>query len=184
MAGLDYFRVYAAETLSDGNFQGWSVDERGAWFTLLLVAWREGSIPSDETSLAKLLHVDSSAMRALWSAIGSRFVEHLDFPGRLTSPRLEMEREAAEKAYNQKVAAGKLGATSRWSKTKRKHSGPIAPPWQADGRPMAGEWQADSPSFLPSLPPSIPSSDVPIVDTGEWKKRRDAQLASIHGGQP
>ncbi len=122
MTGLLWFKIYAAETLSDERFQGWTVDERGAWFTLLLTAWREGSIPGDQTSLARLLHVDASAMRLLWSAIGDRFVPHPDFPGRLTSPRLEMEREEAEKLREKKSEAGKKGATSRWETEKKRHS--------------------------------------------------------------
>lgn len=136
---LPWFKVYAAETLSDENFQGWDQTERGAWFTLILVCWREGSIPSDQTSLAKLLHLDGSVMRQAWSAIGSRFVEHPDHPGRLTSPRLEKEREAARLLHNAKVGAGKKGAKSRWDKIKRRHGRPIALPKQTDSRSVAND---------------------------------------------
>jgi len=127
MAGhLSWFKVYAAETLSDERFSGWSVEERGAWFTLLLHAWREGSVPSDQSSLARLLHVDASAMRSLWSAIGDRFVEHPDHPGRLTSPRLEKEREAGQEMLARKSAAGKVGATSRWDKKNKRYGSRMA----------------------------------------------------------
>jgi len=136
---LPWFKIYAAEILSDENFQGWDVTERGSWFTLLCVAWREGSIPADQQSLARLLHIDSSAMRHVWSAIGSRFVEHPDHPGRLTSPRLEMEREAAEVLHKKKSGAGKLGATSRWHNTKKRRGRAMAVPWQKDGRPLAND---------------------------------------------
>lgn len=141
MAGmvLPYFKMFAAETLSDGRFQGWSVEERGAWITLLCVQWREGAIPSDLTSLAKLLHVDSSAMRSLWSSIGDRFVQHPDFPGMLASPRMEEEREEALASVNQKKRAGKLGAESRWSKAKRPNGTAIAPPCGGIADPMADD---------------------------------------------
>lgn len=139
MAGLSWFKVYAAETLSDENFQGWDVAERGAWFTLLCVAWREGSIPGDQQTLAKLLHLDGGAMRSVWSAIGSRFVEHPDHPGRLSSPRLETEREAAQLLHAKKVGAGKNGARSRWDKRKRTHSRAIAAPKQDDSKPLAND---------------------------------------------
>jgi hypothetical protein len=139
MAELPWFKVYAAETLSDENFQGWDCTERGAWFTLICVAWREGSIPADQQSLAKLLHVDSSAMRSLWSAIGSRFVEHPDHHGRLTSPRLEKERETAAALHAKKVGAGKNGARSRWDTGKRRHSRAMAVPSQTDGKAVAND---------------------------------------------
>lgn len=139
MSGLPWFKVYAAETLSDERFQGWAVDERGAWFTLLLTAWREGSIPGDMASLARLLHVDASAMRSLWSAIGDRFIPHPDVPGRLTSPRLEMEREEAEKLREKKSEAGKRGATSRWETEKRRHSKRMRVPRANGATPMAND---------------------------------------------
>jgi hypothetical protein len=142
MAGIElpWMKLYPAETLSDSNFQGWDISERGAWLTLILVAWREGSIPSDQHSIAKLLHVDGSAMRGIWSAIGSRFVEHLDYPGRLTSPRLEEEREEARALHAQKVKAGKTGAISRWGAIKnRKNGTAIAPLSQADAKAMAND---------------------------------------------
>jgi len=136
---LPWFKVYAAETLSDENFQGWDVMERGAWFTLLLVCWREGSIPGDQQSLAKLLHLDASAMRAAWSAIGSRFVGHPDAPGRLTSPRLEKEREVARALHSAKSGAGKKGARSRWDKIKKRNGRAMAVPKQTDGRSLAND---------------------------------------------
>lgn len=144
MANLPWFKVYAAETLSDERFQGWTVDERGAWFTLLLTAWREGSIPGDMASLARLLHVDASAMRSLWSAIGDRFIPHPDVPGRLTSPRLEMEREDAEKLREKKSEAGKKGATSRWETEKKRHSKRMRVPCANGAAPMAND--SDKPS--------------------------------------
>jgi hypothetical protein len=135
--GFPWFKIYAAETLSDENFQGWDVTERGAWFTLLLVAWREGSIPGDQGSLAKLLHLDGSAMRQVWSAIGSRFVPHPDYPGRLTSPRLEMEREEADRLSKRRSSAGEKGANTRWAKVKQEHGKRMRLPKQVDGKSIA-----------------------------------------------
>lgn len=139
MAGLPWFKVYAAETLSDERFQGWDVDERGAWFTLVCVAWREGSIPGDQGSLARLLHVDGSRMRLLWSAIGDRFTPHPDYPGRLTSPRLEMEREDAERVSERKSAAGRKGATSRWETAKRENGRRMRVPSPGDAAVVAND---------------------------------------------
>lgn len=143
MACLPWFKVYAAETLSDERFQGWTMDERGAWFTLILIAWREGSIPGDQTSLAKLCHVDANAMRSLWSAIGDRFIPHPDFPGRLTSPRLEVEREGAEKLREKKSEAGKKGATSRWETEKKRHSKRMRVPCDSPATAMANDSDQD-----------------------------------------
>jgi uncharacterized protein YdaU (DUF1376 family) len=139
MESILWFKMYPAETLSDELFSGWSIEERGAWLTLILVNWREGSIPSDQTTLARLLHVDSGTMRSLWSAIGSRFVRHPDVPERLTSPRVEREREAAQRLMDQKVEAGRKGANSRWSKEKLRNGSRIGLPCAANATAMAND---------------------------------------------
>jgi uncharacterized protein YdaU (DUF1376 family) len=126
MAGdlLPYFKVYPAETLADERFSGWTVAERGAWFSLILHAWVNGSIPADEVSLARILHVDATAMRSLWQGIADRFIPHPDLPeGRLTSRRLEEEREDAMA----RAEAGKKGAKSRWAKGNRKDATVMRP---------------------------------------------------------
>jgi uncharacterized protein YdaU (DUF1376 family) len=133
MSSLHWMKIFPRETLSDANFAGWSLEERGAWLTLVLHAWVEGSLPSDETSLARLLHVDHGTMRGLWSALGSRFIPHPDKPGRITSPRLEKEREAAMALAEKRGTAGRAGATSRWDKEKRKHGKRIRLPDESQG---------------------------------------------------
>lgn len=128
MAGMElpYWRSWAAETLSDSRFLSWDLAERGAFYTLLNVQWREGAIPGDQTSLAKLLHVDSGTMRSLWSAIGDRFVPHPDHPGMLANPRMEEEREDALRKKRQRKDAGKAGAESRWAKHRQTDSDRMA----------------------------------------------------------
>lgn len=137
--GLPYWRCWAAETLSDSRFQSWDVAERGAFWTLLNIQWREGAIPGDLTTLAKLLKLDGGAMRSLWSAIGDRFIPHPDHPGMLANPRMEEEREEAIASINQKKNAGRKGAESRWSKAKREHSAAIAAPPPSNAVPVADD---------------------------------------------
>lgn len=168
---LPYFRVYAAELLSDENFAGWTVAERGAWFTLICICWREGSIPSDKGKLGRVLHLDDAAMATLWGAIGDRFVPHPDNPERLTSRRLEMEREEAEKTIEQKSDAGKKGATSRWSKVKTKHSNTITPPLRSQSASDATPMRFDGPQPNPTQPSPNPTTVV-------VRAREDAQAAA------
>ena len=126
MAGfeLPWFKVYAAEALSDENFSDWTMEERGAWLTLLCHQWREGSIPASPDKIARLLRMDTDAMRPqcdrIWRRIADRFVPHPDLKGRLASPRMEMEREEAIAQAAKKSEAGKKAATSRWAKENRK----------------------------------------------------------------
>lgn len=182
MAGMDlpYWRCWAAETLSDSRFQSWDVAERGAFWTLLNIQWREGFIPGDLTSLAKLLHVDSSAMRSLWSAIGDRFIPHPDHSGGLANPRMEEEREEAIASINQKKKAGKLGAESRWSKAKRAHAAAIAVPSAGDAVPLAHD--SDQGNVTQSKIPHRQSRLVsPFPSGADPYPATTAVLAALYG---
>ena len=119
MTWMPWFKMYAAELLSDERFQGWTLEERGAWITLVCMAWREGSIPVEESALAKLLHIDPMRMRDIWSGIGDRFTSHPKHPGRLTSRRLEHERTQSMTQATKRIAKAKNAAKSRWDKRKR-----------------------------------------------------------------
>jgi uncharacterized protein YdaU (DUF1376 family) len=156
MAGdlLPYFKVYPAETLADERFSGWTVAERGAWFSLILHAWVNGSIPADEVSLARILHVDATAMRSLWQGIADRFIPHPDLPeGRLTSRRLEEEREDAIA----RAEAGKKGAKSRWAKGNRRDATAM--------RPQCDRNAVPSVVLMPTAQPS-PAQRSPAQPTG------------------
>jgi uncharacterized protein YdaU (DUF1376 family) len=157
MAGdlLPYFKIFPAETLADERFSGWDVAERGAWFTLILHAWVNGSIPSDEAALSRILHVDATAMRSLWQGIADRFIPHPDLPeGRLTSRRLEEEREDAIA----RAEAGKKGATSRWNKKNRAHATAM--------RPQCDRNAVPSGVLMPTAQPS-PAQHNPAQPTVE-----------------
>jgi len=136
---LLYFPVYVDEALSDERYQGWSCEERGAWFHLILMCYREGSIPASQDVLRRMLHLDAPAMSLVWQAIGDRFAASPDAPDRLTSPRVERERQKALRLMGVRSEAGEKGASARWDKRNKVHSKRIA---NASGRnavPMAND---------------------------------------------
>jgi uncharacterized protein YdaU (DUF1376 family) len=170
MAGdlLPYFKFYPAETIADERFSGWTLAERGAWLSLLLHAWVNGSIPGDLPSLARILHVDATAMRSHWDAIGDRFttLDHLP-EGRLSSPRLEQERNEAIA----KVEAGKKGAKSRWGKGKGKHATAMRPQCDRNADPMP---PAQPRSAQRSAAQSQPAMSGPAGEEREFLVFREA----------
>lgn len=110
---LPWFPVYATETLADERYQGWTCEERGAWFSLLLMCWHEGSIPADLDQLRRLLHLDGPTFSTVWQAIGGRFVSSEDLPDRLVSPRQEIEREKARRIVRERAKAGSKGGKAK-----------------------------------------------------------------------
>lgn len=162
---LPWFKVYAAETLSDERFSGWTMAERGAWFTLIVHAWREGSIPADQQAISRLCHVDGVAMGTLWAAIGDRFVASPDKPGRLVSPRQEREKEDGAERLRKAKEAGSSGATKRWGSGKRGNGVAMATPSQPHGDPNAHPMGFDSASASASASAvkQLPAPSAPAV---------------------
>lgn len=107
------FQFYPKDLLSDLNFKAMSLQERGAYFTLIAVCWLEQSLPSDQATLARVLGVPLPAFKKLWPRLAPCF---RDVDGRLVHPRLESERE--KQAHNRRRAEdrGNKGASKRWSK--------------------------------------------------------------------
>jgi uncharacterized protein YdaU (DUF1376 family) len=136
---LLYFPVYVDETLSDERYQGWSCEERGAWFHLILMCYREGSIPASQDTLRRMLHLDAPAMANVWQAICDRFTASSDAPDRLVSPRVEREREKALRLMGVRSEAGEKGATARWDKRNKPHGKRIANACGRNAVPMAND---------------------------------------------
>lgn len=112
---LPYFRVFPAESLADERFSLWTCEERGAFFTLLMHAWVNGSIPSDHGELARILRLRKDSFARVWKAIGCRFVTTQTPLGvRLTNTRLEVERESALA----KSDAARKSAEAKWAQVQ------------------------------------------------------------------
>lgn len=106
------FPFYATDFLSDAPVMAMTLEERGAYITLMCVAWTEQGIPDDHKKLAKLLRVSTrkfaeiwEAMEVCWEASGS---------GRLVSPKMERIREEMRGRSVAASANGKKGAKKRW----------------------------------------------------------------------
>ncbi|WDL99307.1 DUF1376 domain-containing protein [Alicyclobacillus sp. ALC3] len=114
-----YFPFYPRDWLSDGNVQVLSLEEAGAYITLLAYMWNGGkdcSLDDDDANLAKLLHVSLKRWKKLRSVLfdGSGAVFHVS-DGRVRNKRLDAEwRAVLEKSANNTKAANK-----RWGKSER-----------------------------------------------------------------
>lgn len=97
------FQFYATDFLGDPHVIAMTMEERGAYITLLCIAWEEGGIPSDPKLLRRLLgHMSARKFAAIWEAIepcwdrlGDKWIQ----------PRMEKVREE-QIAWREKSAAG------------------------------------------------------------------------------
>lgn len=107
------FQFYPKDFLADGNVAGMSLQERGAYITLLCVCWQEQSLPMALNRLANMVGSPLSAFHKLWPAIAPCFVEK---DGRYVHPRLEKEREKQDHFRRRQSDKGKASATARQPK--------------------------------------------------------------------
>src|SRR5262245_38031093 len=87
-----------------------SLQERGAYITLLCFCWQDQSLPADHGRLANILGLPASAFRKLWPHIASCFQEQ---EGRLVHPRLEKERLKQATHRQRQSDKGKASAANR-----------------------------------------------------------------------
>jgi uncharacterized protein YdaU (DUF1376 family) len=115
------FQFYPKDFLTDENVRVMSLQERGAYITLICLCWLEGTLPADVSRLARVCGTPLTVFRRLWPALSVCFRPAAQ-EGRLMHPRLERERDTQATFRRRQSDNGKRGADKRW------HSEPIATP--------------------------------------------------------
>lgn len=107
------FQFYPKEFLADGNVSGMTLQERGAYITLLCVCWNDGSLPMQTDRLANMVGTPLKQFERFWPAVRVCFHER---DGRYVHPRLEREREKQASHRQRATDRGAKGADARWNK--------------------------------------------------------------------
>jgi uncharacterized protein YdaU (DUF1376 family) len=106
------FQFYPNDFLSDANVIVMSLQERGAYITLICVCWQQGSLPSDVAQLARFCGSPVGVFRRLWPAIEKCFKVAANGV-RLTHPRLDKERKKQAEFRRRQSDKGKASAAKR-----------------------------------------------------------------------
>lgn len=121
----------------DGNVASMSLQERGAYITLLCICWQEMSLPSDVGRLANIVGLPARAFSKIWPHLSGCFVTHGD---RLFHPRLEKERQKQSHFSQRQSEKGLASAAARASRKptngqpEGNHGSTNLPPiWQPEG---------------------------------------------------
>lgn len=123
------FQFYPKDFLTDSNVVVMSLQERGAYITLICQCWIEGDIPADPARLSRLCGVPIASFRKLWPALAPCFRPLRRDADRLVHPRLERERQKQIEFRDGQSERGVKGAAARW----RKHSAAIETPPKQNG---------------------------------------------------
>lgn len=130
------FQFYPKDFLTDENVRVMSLQERGAYITLICLCWLEGTLPRDQGRLSRLCGVPLTTFRKLWPALDICFRAHPELADRLIHPRLERERQTQTVFRRRQSDNGKRGGRPRnpeepkplsgLSQTEAKKSSPIS----------------------------------------------------------
>lgn len=119
-----WFPFDATAFMADLAQAAMTLEEVGAYIRLLAWSWREGPLPADHATLARVLKVSTCKMAALWPALAPCWTLHDD--GTITNPRLEAERDHANVLTETRRGAGAKGAKGRWQKPSQEPSSEMA----------------------------------------------------------
>lgn len=100
------FQFYPKDFLTDGKVAAMTLEQRGAYITLLSICWLEGSLPDDLRPLARMVGVPLSEFRRIWVALAPCFTVKGDA---LIHKRLDKERAKQEAFRQMQSERGKLG---------------------------------------------------------------------------
>jgi uncharacterized protein YdaU (DUF1376 family) len=151
------FQFYPKDFVADGNVASMSLQERGAYVTLLCVCWLEQSLPDDVARLGRMVGATAPQMRRIWPAIRACFREHPDEQGRLIHPRLEQERKSQAEFRLKQAENGKKGGRPR--KPKKTQRKPTANPNESQPQTQREARKSSPISVSDLLSPENPISD-------------------------
>ena len=150
------FQWYPKDFLTDENVRVMSLQERGAYITLISLCWLEGTLPADSGRLAKLCGSTAAAFRRIWPAIEPCFQVHAERPDRLIHQRLERERQ---------VQAAWRAKSSKGGKVKRDKAGATPLPIGKGGTPVVATIHEPQPCSSSSSSSSSSSASSSLKDT-------------------
>jgi uncharacterized protein YdaU (DUF1376 family) len=152
----EWFRVYPAQFLSDGQVDAMSTVELGACFRLLCRQWLDGFIPDDLAQLARLCRLDARAMAEAWQTL-QHFFPEIE-PGKRANRYMWVERTKVMADFERRSDEGRRAARKRWDEKKELNATP-------NGSPMPHPMQTrlDRTIKTSSSKPAV-SPDDPVLE--------------------
>lgn len=93
LAKLPYYKMYPSDADTDENFRLMSLEQRGAFWTLLNHSWLNDGIPADLEDIRNLLQTTPENFAQIWPRLAKCFAKS---GNRLRNSRQENERKSAE----------------------------------------------------------------------------------------
>ena len=143
------FQLYAADFYMDTV--GWTCEEVGLYFRLLMAEWVNGPLPNDEIRLAKTCQMSVKKFHHNFKNVLPKFVQKVE--GYLINIRLEQTREKQEYFQESQRLKGKKSGETRRKKMNRGSTG-VEPKGQPKVNPSSSSSFSSS-IFLNTLEDNI-----------------------------
>lgn len=173
--------LYIADYLQDTTHL--SAAEHGAYLLLIMHYWANGSLPTDDRRLARIVRMNAEE----WASAKETIADYFEDDWRHL--RIELELVEADEKYERRAAAGQAGGVasgrsrrkrsiaSQRLQAKAKQTGSNAEPTTTTTTPVAnatGVRTPRSPSVKVLLPDGWrPSEDLNPIEEAEFEKMRD-----------
>lgn len=115
MSALPYMPVYVSDMVAATAYM--TLEERGGYITLLMLAWQNGGVPNDKDVCSRMVGGISDSA---WATIRKHLtvLDSGTTDERLSHPRLEKVREEFESKYRKKCDAAARARQGRKEKTE------------------------------------------------------------------
>src|SRR4249920_1945656 len=108
-----FMKLWVEDALNDMQEMGLDDEEFGAYWKLLLYAWKKKGVPADLSERARFVTASPQRLKKLEKAFGHKFVP--DGEDNLVNPKQELVREDARS----KSKTASESAHARWEKVRR-----------------------------------------------------------------
>ena len=105
-----YHEAFAMDT------GAWTATEVGCLVRLMNHQWANGSVPDDQSRLARICRVDMADWTEIWQTLKPKFEQVASAPGHLINRRLAIEHERQTRRRKQ----AKSAIDKRWADYNRK----------------------------------------------------------------
>jgi len=111
-----WFPAYSAKWLLSRSVRLMTFEQRGIFWELLCMAWRDQGIPADLEDLAALIGCPLDTLEKAWKRIGPQFAPKDGDPSTLVNPNQEAIRAEQMAKFARASAKGKAAVAAREAK--------------------------------------------------------------------
>lgn len=130
-APLPWFRFNIGDWLMSETRAAMDLEHQGAYLNYLVIHYRDGSIPADSATRAKLLRISPRTERRLWIVIGALFHPDASDQNRLVNDRCLAEMDQSGEFSAEQSERGKLGGRPKNPEANSRQKGETLAQFQA-----------------------------------------------------